>query len=192
LQRELAFRLAGLRGPRGGQPLNDPTRAPPAEPKPPGRNALHREPTARPGSPRTPTALPSAPSAPARATSHKPPAPAAAHPSRPPLASRQTETAGRIAVHREQPAAPRLTPTKAEALRTTTLAQTSTPDLAVRLAQRFGQPRPAPGWRIPHAMPAADPVANAVRSFLAEQQRPTPPATGRPCLAALVPGKPTI
>ncbi len=74
------------------------------------------------------------------------------------------------------PTLARLTPTKAEALRTTALAETWTTDLAAELAQRFGPPRPAPGCRIPQAMPATDPIANAVCSFLAEQQRPTPPA----------------
>jgi len=77
----------------------------------------------------------------------------------------------------------RLTPTKAQALRSTTLANTWTTDLPGKLAHRFGPPRPAPGWRIPQAMPATDPVANAVRSFLAEQQRPTPPATRAPASA---------
>ncbi len=185
IQRELAARLAGLRGPRCGQPQNDAAREPQAGStrlgtKSPGRNAMHREPTARTSGATRPTALPSAASAPARPASHHAPPPAAAHPSRPPLAGRQTEIAGRNAVRRERPTPPpltRLTPTKAEALRSTTLAETRTPDLAAELAQRFGQPRPAPGWRIPQAMPTTDPVANAVRSFLAKQQCPTPPAT---------------
>jgi len=76
-------------------------------------------------------------------------------------------------LHRERRTSPplaRLTPTNAEALRTTTLAETWTPDLAAELAQRLGHPRPAPGWRIPQAMPPTDPVAAAVRSFLAKTQ----------------------
>jgi len=81
-------------------------------------------------------------------------------------------------MHRERPTTPplaRLIPTRAQALRSTTLAETWTPDLGAELAQRFGPPRPAPGWRIPQAMPATDPVATAMRSFLAEPQRPSPP-----------------
>jgi hypothetical protein len=70
----------------------------------------------------------------------------------------------------------RLSATNAEALGTTTLANTRTPDLSTQRAQRFGHPRPAPGLRIPHAVPATDPVANAVRSFLAKHKRHTGPA----------------
>jgi hypothetical protein len=86
LQRELALRLAGMRGPRYAQPQTDAAPAPQAEPthprtKFPGRIAIQREPTAHPGSAKPPTALPSAPSAPARLASHQPPTPAEAHPS---------------------------------------------------------------------------------------------------------------
>ncbi len=197
LQRELAARLAGLRGPRCGQPHTDAARGPQARATSPGRNSMHREPIARAGGARPPTAPPSAPATPSRPASDNPPGPAAAHPSCPNLAGRQTETAGRNALHRERPVAPlfaRLTPTKAETLRTTTLANTWTPDLAAQFAQRFGHPIPAPGWRAPQAMPATDPVANAMRSFLAGQQRPTPPAaqgpaTDRPCPPGAGPGE---
>jgi hypothetical protein len=184
LQRELAFRLAGLRGPRCAPPQTDAARTPQAAPNPPrtkspGRIAIQRDPAAHPGRATPPTARPSAPSVPPHPASHQPSVPAAAHQWRPPLAARQTKTAGRIAVQRENPTPPpltRLTPTNAEALCTTTLANTRTPDLSTQLAQRFGHPSPAPGWRIPHATPAADPVANAVRSFLAKHKRPNGPA----------------
>jgi len=140
-----------------------------------GRHAVHREPATHPGGARPPIALPSAASAPARVVAHQPPAPAAAaaHASRPPLAGHQIETAGRHALHRERRATPplaRLTPTKAAALRSTTLAATWNPGLAAERAQRFGPLLPAPGWRIPQAMPPTDPVAAAVRSFLAKTQ----------------------
>ncbi len=179
LQRELAARLAGLRGTRRAQPPNHATPGPQAGPKSPERNAIHREPATNPTGANPPTAHPTTPAVPSHPASHKPPAPTAAHPSRPPLAARQTKTPERIAVQREDPTPPpltRLTPTKAQALRTTIPANTWTPDLPGKLAQRFGHPRPAPGWRIPHAMPATDPVANAARSFLAGRQRPTDPA----------------
>jgi hypothetical protein len=180
LQQELAARLAGLRGPRSGQPQNHAAREPQAGSthvcnESPGRHALHREPTAHPGGARPPTALPSAPSAPTRPASHKPPAPAEAHPSRPPLAGGQTEPARRHAVHREHPTPPpltRLTPTKAKALRTTTLAETWNPAAVSQLAARFGHPLPTPGLRIPQALPATDPIASAVHSFMAKTQCP--------------------
>jgi hypothetical protein len=133
---------------------------------------MHREPTAHPAGARPPTALPSAPSAPTRPASHKPPPPAAPHP---PLASRQTETAGRHAIHREHPTPPpltRLTRTKAKALRSTTLAETWHPNVGAELAQRFGRPLPTPGLRIPQALPATDPIASAVHSFMAKTQCP--------------------
>jgi hypothetical protein len=57
------------------------------------------------------------------------------------------------------------------------LVETWTTDLGAELAQRVGHPLSILGWRIPQAMPATDNVANAVRSFPAEQQCPTPPAT---------------
>ncbi len=178
LQQELAARQAGLRGPRCGQSQNDAARAPQAGPtrlctKSPGRHAMHREPTAQPGGARPPTALPSAPSAPTRPASPRPPAPAEAHPSRPPLAGHQTKPAGRHAIHREHPTPPalaRLTPTKAKALRTTTLAETWNPAAVSQLAARFGHPLPAPGLRIPQALPTTDPIANAVHSFTAKTQ----------------------
>jgi hypothetical protein len=115
LQREVAFRLAGLRGPGCAQPRTDAVRTPktrsnPPRTKSPGRIAIQSEPTARPGGATPSTASPSAPSAPARPASHKAPAPAEAHPSRPPLTGRQTEPAERIAVQRERPAAPRAEP----------------------------------------------------------------------------------
>jgi hypothetical protein len=204
LQHELAARLAGLRKPRCGEPQNDAAPNPQTGPtrlcaKSPGRIAVHREPATHPAGTKPPTTRPPTPSTSARPACHKPSAAAEAHPSRPTLADRQTETAGRYALQRENPTPPpltRLTPTKAEALRTTTLADTRTTNLAAELAQRFGHPLPAPSWRIPQAMPATDPVANAARSGLADQQRPAPsatpePATDRPCAAALAPGKPT-
>jgi hypothetical protein len=125
LQRELAVRLPGLCDPRCGQPPNEATPGPRAETKSPGRNALRREPTAPPGSARPPITLPPAPSAPARPVSHKPPAPAAAHRSPPPLAGRQTKTAGRNAIQREQPATPPLT-------RPHTLAPAAPPTLCAK------------------------------------------------------------
>ncbi len=70
---------------------------------------------------------------------------------------------------RRSPASP---PTKTASLRTTTLAETRTTDLGAELAQRFGHPRPAPGWRIPQAMPTTAPVAKAVRRFIAKTQCP--------------------
>jgi hypothetical protein len=184
LQRELAARLAGLRSPRPSQPPSDAAHGPQEGStnlctKSPGRIAAQREPTARPAGTKPPTTRPPVPSAPARPASHQPSVPTAADPSCSALAGRQTKTAERIAVQRENTTPPpltRLTPTKAEAMRTTTPANTQTPDLATQLAQRFGHPRPAPGWCIPHAMPATDPVANAVHSFPAEHKRPTGPA----------------
>ena len=105
--------------------------------------------------------------------SPRPPAPAEAHPSRPPLAGHQTKPAGRHAIHREHPTPPalaRLTPTKAKALRTTTLAETWHPNVATLLATRFGHPLAASGLRIPQALPATDPIANAVHNFMAKTQ----------------------
>ena len=105
--------------------------------------------------------------------SPRPPAPAEAHPSRPPLAGHQTKPARRHAVHPEHPTPPpltRLTPTKAKALRTTTLAETWNPAAVSQLAARFGHPLPAPGLRIPQALRATDPIANAVHSFMAKTQ----------------------
>ncbi len=72
-----------------------------------------------------------------------------------------------------------LTPADAAALRTTTLAGPLNPSLASDLEKRFGPPAPPPGWRIPHAMPSPDPVAAAVRGFLASQ-RPLHPETHPP------------
>jgi hypothetical protein len=93
LQRELAARLAGLRGPRCGHPPNDAPPSPQAGPKSPGRNALQREPTVRP-------------------------------------AARQTETAGRIAVQRENPTPPPPTRSAPSAARRTLRAEPPTPDPA--------------------------------------------------------------
>jgi hypothetical protein len=59
------------------------------------------------------------------------------------------------------------TPTKAVLLRSTTQSGTQEPSLASQLAARFGHPPPAPGWRIPQAIPETGPVAAAVRGFLA-------------------------
>jgi hypothetical protein len=78
LQRELAFRLAGLRGPRCAEPKTGAVRTPQTRsnhprPKSPGRIAIQRDPAAHPGGATPPTA----PSAPARPASHKPPAPLA-------------------------------------------------------------------------------------------------------------------
>jgi hypothetical protein len=93
LQRELAFRLAGMRCPHHAQPQTDAVRTPktrsnPPRTKSPGRIDIQSEPTARPGSATPPTARPSAPSAPAGPASHKAPAPAEAHPPCPSLAGR--------------------------------------------------------------------------------------------------------
>jgi hypothetical protein len=59
----------------------------------------------------------------------------------------------------ERPAAPRpkpplttLTPTKAHALRSTTLANTHQ-DLRAQLTAKFGPPPTPPGWRIPQTPP---------------------------------------
>jgi hypothetical protein len=84
LQRELAFRLAGLRGPLCAQPQTDAARTPQSRSnhprtKSPGRIAMQREPTAHPAGATPPTVRPSAPSAPARPASHRPPTPAEAH-----------------------------------------------------------------------------------------------------------------
>ena len=46
-----------------------------------------------------------------------------------------------------------LTPTKAQALCTTTLADTWQPNLRSELAAKFGLPTPPPGWRIPQSCP---------------------------------------
>jgi len=48
----------------------------------------------------------------------------------------------------------RLTPTKAEALRSTTLANTWDGTLRATLEQRFGPAPPPPGWFVPQAWPA--------------------------------------
>jgi hypothetical protein len=56
LQRELAARLARLRGPRCAQPPSNATPSPQAKPKSPGRNAVQRELTARPAGRQTETA----------------------------------------------------------------------------------------------------------------------------------------
>ena len=172
LQREHAARLAGLRGLRACQPRNHAAPAPEQNSKSPGRNPIQREPTAHPAG----TSPPTAPSAPARPASRQPPAPATTNPPRPPLADRQPETARRNAMQREHPAPPALTPTKAEALRTTThlpiLAGTSTPNLPAKLAQRFGYPSPTPGWRIPQTTPATNPIAKTTRGFTTKPQCP--------------------
>jgi hypothetical protein len=54
---------------------------------------------------------------------------------------------------RTRPPLTYLTPTKAQALRTTTLANTWQPDLRSELAAKFGLPTPPPGWRIPRSRP---------------------------------------
>ncbi len=84
LQRELAFRLAGLRGPGCAQPRTDAARTPQTgsnhpRTKSPERIATQRGPAAHPGGATPPAARPSAPSAPARPASHQPPAPPEAH-----------------------------------------------------------------------------------------------------------------
>ncbi len=54
-----------------------------------------------------------------------------------------------------------LTPTKAQALRTTTLANTWHPDLRSQLAAKLGPPPPQPGWRIPQTPPPTGGAATA-------------------------------
>jgi hypothetical protein len=118
LERELAARRAGLRGPNQGHLQPEPGPAPSADFAPTGRNASHHE---------------------------QPPAsPAGA----------QTEPVERDAAHRERPTArplTRLTPTKAQALRTTTLARTWDPPVTALLAAhgfRIGtSPKPHHGPR---------------------------------------------
>jgi len=139
---------------------------------------------------------PSTPSAPARPASHRPPAPTVTRSSRPPLASRQTETSGRNALHREHPTPPplaRLTPTKAEVLRTTALAETWTPDLAPR-AGPGGWPALVPGSGAPETICAPPPCGFRPRSgpgvtgpaamccdvISIETRPPTLPQPGRP------------
>ncbi len=80
------------------------------------------------------------------------------------------------------PATPPLTrptPANAAALRSTSLATAWQSGMTPALARRFGPPAPAPGWRIPQALPATDPISAVVRSLMAEQQRSATPATGR-------------
>ena len=121
LQRELAARCAGSRGPRHAQSPTDATPSPQAGPKSPARNALQRDPTTRPAGTRPPIARPTTLSAPPHPASHQSSVPTASHPSRLTLAPHQPKTPKRIAVQRENPTPPpRLTPTKAEPLRTTT------------------------------------------------------------------------
>jgi hypothetical protein len=75
----------------------------------------------------------------------------------------------------------RPTPTKAQALRGTTLAQTWDPNPYATLAQRFGHARPTPACQIPQTPPTTDPAANAVRAILAEPKpRPTPTTRRQP------------
>jgi hypothetical protein len=58
---------------------------------------------------------------------------------------------------RTKPPVTTLTPTKAQALRSTTLANPhrdlAHENLRAQLAAKFGPPPPPPGWRIPHAVP---------------------------------------
>jgi hypothetical protein len=204
LEREVAARLAGLRARGCDQRQDQPVQAPQTESAFPGRNAIQSLPSgapaarpggetaARPGGATAATARPPAPSPTARlapAALHAPPPVRALQPTH---RSGQTENPGRNALHRmplgtcpggERPVPPpltRLTPTKAAALRSTTLAGTWNLDLAAHFAARFGPPLPAPGWRIPQAMPATDPISVVARSFLPAPQRPTPPATPEP------------
>jgi hypothetical protein len=88
----------------------------------------------------------------------------------PQASAQKSASPGRNAEQRERPPLARRTPTKAEALRNTILAETWSPGPTTYLAARFGHPLPAPGWRIPQAMPATDPVAKAVRNFTAKPQ----------------------
>ncbi len=119
-----------------------------------------------------------------------PPADAASAP------GEKSASPGPDAVHSEPPPAPplaRLTPTKAAALRGTSLSTAWDSGMRPALAARFGTPAPEPGWCIPQAMPPTGPAAAVARSLIAAQQRPatpaTPePATGRPCPRAPVPG----
>ncbi len=170
LQREVMARAAGLRAHRNGPPAGEVTRpagaepASPGQPALPGRNGIQHEAAA--------TARTCGPPEVARV------APALVRAAPPSPASRltpvggQNKHPGRIAMHRERPIAPplaRLGP-KAAALRGTTHAGTWDPDIAVLIAARFGHPVPVPGWRVPQAMPATDPVAAVVRSFVIAQQ----------------------
>ncbi len=183
LQRDHAARLPGLRGPRGGQPQNDTARGRQAgathlRATSPGRNAMQRE----------PTALPSAPSAPDRPASHKPPAPAAIHLSRPLLASHQTETVGRNAMHRDHLtplALARLTPTRVEALRATTLAEQQRPTPPA--AQQPATNRPHPLAPFPRARPVGAPVP----AMRATSARSAPSAVDLPCSGSNAPIPPT-
>ncbi len=150
----------------------------------PGRNAVHGQ-----------TAAPARPTAPAPAADTAPDPSCAAIPVR----SRQTtpsggktENPGRNALQRlptlslppgltrwgacpggQRPAAPpltRRTPTKAAALRSTSLATAWNSGMTPLLAACFGPRLPAPGWRVPQAMPAGGPVAAALDGLQAAQQ----------------------
>jgi len=112
LQHELAARWAGLRGPRCGQPSIDAAPGPQAGSNrlcaaSQGRNAM--PPVSRPLTPVArgypPRCHPHPRRRPAPHPTTRPP-PAAPHPPRPPLASRQTEIAGRNALQRERTSCP--------------------------------------------------------------------------------------
>ncbi len=167
---------------------------------------------ARPGGEPAATARPAAPSPTARLAPGPFRAPPPVRTSQPALPSGKTENPGRNALRRlptsslppgltrwgtcpggERPVTPpltRLTPTKAAALRSTTLAGSWNRDLAALLVARFGPPLPAPGWRIPRAMPATDRIAKVVRSFDPAPRRPAPPAAPQPATGRPSPGAP--
>jgi hypothetical protein len=92
-QRDPTARLAGLRGASCTQPPSDAAPGPQAAPKSPGRNAMQREPTARPAGAEPPARFPPHP--------HRQPPPNPKTRRGPPRARRQTKPAGRNAVQPE-------------------------------------------------------------------------------------------
>jgi len=158
LERELAARAAGLRAPANRPPQGASTPGPAAPFKPSRIDPMNREPAAKPAiAPFKPFRIEPM----NREPTTKPGAAAHFKPSRIDPLNRAPKV---------PPNPTHLTPTKSAALGSTTLANTWEPGLASQLVARCGHPAPAPGWRIPQAMPETGPVAAALRGFLAAHQ----------------------